>query len=268
MPPARVVLFASTIAGIGFAVRAAIVGAPPLWACVAATVAYATIITVGVLILRLRMFTDAVIRGGEGAKGVALTFDDGPHPVHTRKILDILDARAAKATFFVIGRKAKEHRDVVEEILARGHAIGVHGYAHDRLFSLRGASRVRADLVQAIDLLTEIAGERPTLFRPPIGHTNPTIARVAAELDLEVIGWSVAARDGVAGTKPDDVVRRIGAGIEDGAILLLHDAAENDDREPACVAALPRVLDAIDAQNLRVTGLEDFLEREPEAATR
>lgn len=268
MPPARVLLFASTIAGIGFAVRSAIVGAPPLWACIAATIAYGTIITVGVLILRLRMFADAVVHGGEGAKGVALTFDDGPHPVHTRKILDILDARAAKATFFVIGRKAKEHRDVVEEIVRRGHAVGVHGYAHDRLFSLRGASRVRADIVQAIELLSEIVGERPTLFRPPIGHTNPTIVRVAAELDLEIVGWSVAARDGIAGTKPDDVVRRIRSGIEDGAIVLLHDAAENDDREPACVLALPRILDAIDAQNLRVAALDEFLETEPEAATR
>lgn len=259
MPPARVFLFASTIAGIGFAVRAAVVGAPPLWACIAATIAYAAVITVGVLVLRLRMFADAVVHGGEGSKGVALTFDDGPHPVFTRKILDILDARRAKATFFVIGRKAKAHRDVVEEILARGHTVGVHGYAHDRLFSLRGSSRVRSDLAEAVALLTEITGERPVLFRPPIGHTNPTIVRVAAELDLEIVGWSVAGRDGVGGSAPDDVVRRIKPGIEDGAIVLLHDAAENDDREPASIAALPKILDAIDAQNLTVAPLAKFL---------
>jgi len=135
----------------------------------------------------------------------------------------------------------------------------VHGFAHDRLFSLRGSKRVRDDLERAIRVLENITEQTPTLFRPPIGHTNPTIARIADQLDLTMIGWSVRARDGLASTKPADVVARITRGLEDGAIVLLHDAAERGDRKPACVAALPEILDQIAARNLRVVPLATWL---------
>jgi peptidoglycan/xylan/chitin deacetylase (PgdA/CDA1 family) len=266
MPASRIVFWAATLAVIGLTIRSVVAGPPPIGVAAMCAVAYGAVILAGVLSLNLRMFADAVVRGPSDARGVALTFDDGPHPVHTRRILDILDARGAKATFFVIGTKAKRHRDVVEEIVRRGHTVGVHGFAHDRLFSLRPARRVREDLARAVALLEEILGERPTLFRPPVGHTNPTIARVADELDLEVVGWSVRGRDGIARTKSGDVVRRVARGIADGAIVLLHDAAERDDREPASIDALPKILDAIDAKNLRVVPLATFLEiEEPQA---
>lgn len=259
MPPARIVFFAATLAGIVVAVRAVLVGPPPIWGSAALTGGYVAIILVGVFFLGLRMYVDAIVRGPEGARGVVLTFDDGPDPKHTRAVLDVLDATGAKATFFVIGEKAERHADVVREIVARGHAVGVHGFSHDRLFSLRGSRRVRADLTRAVASLEKITGERPVLFRPPIGHTNPTIARIADQLELTTIGWSVRARDGLAATKPEDVVARVRRGLEDGAIVLLHDAPEKGDREPAAIAALPAVLEAIAAKNLAVVPLEDWL---------
>jgi peptidoglycan/xylan/chitin deacetylase (PgdA/CDA1 family) len=164
-----------------------------------------------------------------------------------------------KATFFVIGAKAAKHPEIVRAIVERGHDIGVHGFAHDRLFSLRGAKRVRADLERAIRTLEGITDKRPVLFRPPIGHTNPTIARVADELDLIVVGWTVAARDGIARTKVDDVVARVSRGVRDGAIVVLHDAAERGGRKPAGVAALGAVLDAIEEKNLSVVPLATFV---------
>jgi peptidoglycan/xylan/chitin deacetylase (PgdA/CDA1 family) len=175
-------------------------------------------------------------------------------------VLDALDAHDAKATFFVIGKKAELHRDVVEEIVRRGHEVGVHGFDHDRLFSLRGSKRVRADLERAIRTLENITGKTPLLFRPPIGHTNPTIARIADLLDLTTVGWSVRARDGLASTKPDDVLARISRGLEDGAIVLLHDAPEHGTRKPAGVTALPAILDRIAAKNLRITPLSKWLD--------
>lgn len=259
MPAARVVFWAATLGGVIVTVRALLVGPPPLWIAASLAGAYVAIVLAGVFVLRLRMYADAVVCGPEGARGVALTFDDGPDPVHTRAALDVLDGAGAKATFFVIGEKAERHADVVREIVARGHAVGVHGFSHDRLFSLRGPRRVRADLERAVASLEAITGSRPELFRPPIGHTNPTIARVADGLDLTTIGWSVRARDGLAGTKPADVVARVRRGLEDGAIVLLHDAAERGDRAPAAIAALPAILEAISAQNLVVVPLEDWL---------
>ncbi len=210
------------------------------------------------------MFADALVCGPHDARGVALTFDDGPHPLHTKEVLDILDTYGAKATFFVIGHKAVAHRDVVIEIVRRGHQVGVHGFAHARLFSLWGSKRVRDDLEQAVAVVETITGERPRLFRPPIGHTNPTIARIAEQLDLRVVGWSVGGHDGLATATAEGVVGRISRGLKDGAVVLLHDAAEHGSRKPAGVTALDAILQKIEAKNLRVTPLSTWLDDESE----
>jgi peptidoglycan-N-acetylglucosamine deacetylase len=259
VPPARFVFWAATLGGILFTVRAVVRAPPPLWLAALLVLLYLAIMLSGVLVLRLQMFSDAVISGPEGSRGVALTFDDGPDPKHTRAVLDVLDRAGAKGTFFVIGEKAERHADVVREIVLRGHTVGVHGFGHDRLFSLRGPRRVRADLERAVASLQEITGERPWLFRPPIGHTNPTIARIAEQLDLTTVGWSVRGRDGLPGARPEDVVLRVKRGLEDGAIVLLHDAAERGDRRPAALDALPQILDAIAAKNLTVVPLTELV---------
>jgi peptidoglycan-N-acetylglucosamine deacetylase len=260
MPPARIVFYAATLAGILFTVHAILKGPPSLVVALITSGAYVGIILCGVFILGLRMFADAIIRGPKDAKGIVLTFDDGPDPVHTRKVLDILDKADAKATFFVIGHKAERHPEVVKEIVKRGHEVGVHGYEHDRLFSLRGSRRVRKDLEKAVKVLEKITKKRPTLFRPPIGHTNPTIARIADQLELTVIGWTAAGYDGIASAKANMVASRVERLLDDGVIVLLHDAAERDDHEPVITKALPQILDAANAKNLKVTRLTDWLD--------
>jgi peptidoglycan-N-acetylglucosamine deacetylase len=260
MPPARILFYAATLAGILFTIHAILKGPPSLIIALVASSAYVGIILCGVFILGLRMFADAILRGPKDAKGIVLTFDDGPDPVNTRKVLDILDKSDAKATFFVIGHKAEKHPDVVKEIVKRGHEVGVHGYAHDRLFSLRGSKRVRKDLEKAVKTLEKITKKRPTLFRPPIGHTNPTIARIADQLDLTVIGWSAAGYDGIKSAKPSFVASRVERLLDDGVIVLLHDAAERDDHEPVITKALPQILDAAKEKNLKVARLSDWLE--------
>lgn len=259
MPAARLVFLAATLGGIVVTIYSLLTAPPPLWAALLGAGAYVAIILAGVFVLGLRMFADAVIRGPSDARGVVLTFDDGPDPVHTRKVLDILDEQGAKATFFVIGRKVERHPEVVKEIVARGHEVGVHGYAHDRLFSLRGPRRVRRDLEQAVKALEKVTKKRPTLFRPPVGHTNPTIARIAEQLDLTVVGWSVAGYDGLAGTDPKKVIGRISRKLDDGDIVLLHDAAERDDHDPTAPKILRELLAIVKDKNLRVAKLGDWV---------
>lgn len=260
MPPARALLLAATLGGIVFTIRSVLEGPPSLSLALLCVGIYNAILLSGVFVIRLRMFTDAIIRGPKDALGVVLTFDDGPDPKHTPRILDILDAHDAKATFFVIGRKVEQHPEVVKEIVLRGHEVGVHGFAHDRLFSLRGPTRVTADLARAVAAIEKVTQKRPTLFRPPIGHTNPTIARVADQLDLTVVGWSVAGYDGIAGAKAARVASRIKAQMDDGDIVLLHDAAERDDHEPVCADALAEILAGAKDKNLRIAKLSDWLE--------
>lgn len=260
MPPLRFAVYAASIGVTLTAVRAWVVGAPPLGWAGAAAVAYLALIAGGVVILRWRVFVDAVVRGPRGARGVVLTFDDGPHPRWTPRVLEILAERGATATFFVVGRKAEEHPDVVRAILERGHTVGLHSYAHDRLFALRSRGRVRDDLERGIAALEKITGERPLLFRPPIGHTNPTIARVVDALDLTVVGWTASGRDGVASARANDVAARVRRDLRDGAIVLLHDAPERGDREPAAVRALPSILDAVAAERLSVVPLTPWVD--------
>ncbi len=237
----------------------AVFGEPPSVAFVVSfSVAYVALLLCGVFVLRLRVFVDAMVRGPRGAKGVALTFDDGPDPESTTRTLDALDAAGVKATFFVIGKKAEAHPDVVRDIVSRGHALGLHSYAHDRLFAMRGAARWLHDLKKCADVVEDVANTRVRIFRPPIGHTVPHTPRVLRELGLRVIGWDVSARDGIR-ADAKDVARRIVDGARDGSIVLLHDASERGTHAPAGVAALPEILVGLERKGLRVVPLSDWM---------
>ncbi|MDI1443189.1 polysaccharide deacetylase family protein [Polyangium sp. 6x1] len=260
MPPARILFYMATFGALALVARSLLIGPVPTWITLSALAAYTAIVLSGVLFLRLRMFVDAVCRGPNDARGVALTFDDGPNPRHTPKVLAELDRAKVKATFFVIGKKAEAHPEIVRDIVARGHALGSHGYAHPRTFAMLSTSAVRADIERSLVVLEKITGRRPSLFRPPIGHTNPRIAKVVDELDLTVVGWSVRAIDGLASADAARVTARVTRGLEDGAIVLLHDAAERDDHVPASLAALPRILEGMRAKNLDGVTVTELME--------
>jgi peptidoglycan/xylan/chitin deacetylase (PgdA/CDA1 family) len=260
MPPARLALFAASAGVALMTVHAVFVRAPPLGWALAALAGYVALVGGGVALLKWRVFVDAVVRGPPGARGVVLTFDDGPHPHWTPRVLEMLRARGATATFFVVGRKAEQHPEVVRAILEWGNSVGLHSYAHDRLFALRCEQRVREDIEQGISALERVTGRRPVLFRPPIGHTNPIVARVVDALDLTVVGWTIGGRDGVGSARPDDVVARVRRDLRDGAIVLLHDAPERGDREPAVMRALPAILDTIAAKGLEVVPLARWID--------
>jgi peptidoglycan/xylan/chitin deacetylase (PgdA/CDA1 family) len=243
---------------IALVVRSLVKGPVPLSVSVLALAVYLSLVLAGVLWPRLEMFTDILWRGPKEARGVALTFDDGPDPVHTRVVLDRLDAAGAKATFFVIGHKALLHPDLVREIRDRGHLVGVHGTFHDRLLSFRSSASVRSDLSRAVEMLVQLAGDRPRFYRPPVGQTNPRIGGAARDLGLTIVGWSVRARDGIH-ADPGEVVRRVVPQLSDGAIVLMHDGAERDDHEPAAPAALPAILTAMKERGLRAVRLDDWV---------
>jgi peptidoglycan-N-acetylglucosamine deacetylase len=263
MPPARFALYAATAGVLAMTAYAVVRRPPPVGWAALALAGYAGLLLCGVLVLRLRMFVDAVVRGPRGARGIALTFDDGPHPQWTPRVLRMLSERRATATFFLVGSKVERHPEVVRAILDAGHLVGLHSHAHDRLFSLRGERRVREDLERGITALESVTGRRPLLFRPPIGHTNPTIARVADALGLVVVGWTVGGRDGIARAKPGDVVARVRRDLRDGVIVLLHDAPERGDREPAAVRALPAILDALALMQLETVPVSRWLDSGP-----
>ena len=137
--------------------------------------------TLGVLWPHSGMYGEALARGKAGQRKVALTFDDGPHPVTTRAVLELLRAHEARATFFLLGHKVEAHPDVVREIHAAGHTLAIHGFQHERLFSLRSSGHAAAQIERARRAIEDACGVAPTLFRPPIGFaaTGPFAARSA-----------------------------------------------------------------------------------------
>jgi peptidoglycan/xylan/chitin deacetylase (PgdA/CDA1 family) len=257
--PARVSLLAST-AGLGaIALHAALRGEPGLAVMGALSLGWGVLITTGVIFPWLEMYGRVVSRGPAGSARVALTFDDGPHPVTTRRVLETLAPTRHRATFFVLGEKARRHPDVVREIHASGHTLALHGDSHDWLHSFRWSSSVRADILRAAAAVEAVTGARPRFFRPPLGHTSFTTVRGARLAGVTLIAWSSRGYDGLRGRSPEAVVERVGRTLIDGAIVMLHDAAEHDDFEPASVRALPRLVALLEERGLTSVGLDALL---------
>jgi peptidoglycan/xylan/chitin deacetylase (PgdA/CDA1 family) len=259
MPVARIMLWVASIGGIAVLLRSLLIGPVPIWFAALGLLLYVVLTAVGWVFPQLEMYGDVVWRGRCGRGRVALTFDDGPHPHSTRQVLRILEQRGHRATFFVLGRKALAHPDVVREIHAAGHTLGLHGFIHDRLYAFRPPRRVLADIQATQRAVQDACGVRPALFRPPLGHVSPRTAAGARRAGVTIVAWNVMGLDGLPASDPDRVARRVSQRIRDGAIVLLHDGAEHDDHEPAALRALPRILEEIEARELRTVSVADFV---------
>ncbi|WP_086845578.1 polysaccharide deacetylase family protein [Amycolatopsis kentuckyensis] len=171
---------------------------------------------------------------------VALTFDDGPYPETTPALLAALDG--TRATFFLWGEHAEAHPSLVRAIAAAGHAIGNHTWTHPRLTTLSAVARGE-EVRRTQDLLAELTGARPVLFRPPYGDTGPAVAETVAAQGLSEVLWSVDTRDW-AGCSADEIVAAAGD-AQPGGVVLMHEG------RPATVEAVPRILAALAARGLR-----------------
>jgi peptidoglycan/xylan/chitin deacetylase (PgdA/CDA1 family) len=255
-----VLLWVASIGAITLCVRSLVLGPVPPVVAWTAFAAYVVIAVTGVLVPQLEMFGEVVSRGDAEGNRVALTFDDGPHPVTTPRVLAALEAAGVKATFFVLGAKAERYPDVLRAIASAGHAIGVHGYDHNRLYAFLPPSVVAADIQRTSLVVEREVGVKPKWFRPPVGQVSPRTAAGARRAGLPIVVWSVRGLDGVAGRSAEQVAARVERGLVPGAIVLLHDAAEHDDHEPASIAALPRVLESAAKKGLVAVTLDELLD--------
>jgi peptidoglycan/xylan/chitin deacetylase (PgdA/CDA1 family) len=155
-------------------------------------------------------------------KEVLLTFDDGPDPQTTPIILDILRKHEVKAIFFVIGNKALAQPELLKQMVADGHAIGNHTQKHPPLFALMSGKNVRREIEATNQTLEQIIGKGTRLFRPPVGYTNPIIARVVTKLNIQTIGWRARSYDSFI-TKPEWLLKRVLRITKPGNIVLMHD---------------------------------------------
>ena len=182
---------------------------------------------------------------------IAITIDDGPDPVVTPRVLDLLDTHRARATFFCIGERAARYPDLCREIVRRGHAVENHSQHHRHNFSLLGPRGFARELQAAQDTLTAITGIRPQFFRAPAGLRNPFLDPVLHRLGLTLASWTRRGFDTRVGD-PEQIRRALVRGLRGGDILLLHDAnaAQTPSGQPVILEVLPRLLDTLAERQL------------------
>lgn len=191
------------------------------------------------------LFGPVVGRGDASRRELYLTFDDGPDPVTTPRVLATLSELEVPAAFFVIGARALLHPDLVRAAARAGHEIGNHTFGHRKL-DRAGPRRIRHELLRTHRIVRELTGRTPVAFRAPHGFKNPFVTREARRLDYRTFGWSVNVRD-YRRPGAEVIRRRTRRRLSPGAILLLHDGdGERSDGDRSQTAdALPGiVLDA------------------------
>ncbi len=175
------------------------------------------------LVANCQWWGPVVTRFQTTADEVWLTIDDGPSPVHTLALLDLLKQFDARATFFVVGERAEKYPHLITEILAQGHALANHTHTHPRAtFWCAGPARIAREIDRCAEHLRSTPERPPLFFRSPVGMTNPFVHPALAQRGLTLIGWSVRGLDTIT-RDPARVAERIERRIKPGAIILLHE---------------------------------------------
>lgn len=212
-----------------------------------------------------QLFGAVIACGAAGRGQVALTFDDGPDPSVTPRILDALRAAGAHATFFVVGERALRHPELVRRMAAEGHLVASHSSAH-RALPLRSRAAIEADL-RAASAAIAASAPPPRYFRPPYGFRDGRVLAVARELGLDTVLWSCSPRDWQE-PEPETIVERTLETVADGDIVLLHDGDGTADAgRPNTAAALPALLAGLAERGLRLVRVDE-LERGTASAAR
>ena len=196
-------------------------------------------------------------RGPRRGRRLALTFDDGPDPDWTPRVLDVLAAAGVRATFFLIGERAARAPEVVRRIAAEGHEIANHSWSHRNLW-LCGPRATRREIARGHETLTRLAGAPPRHFRPPWGMVNAAMFTEARRLGEKTVFWSIQPE----GQRPVPAPRQVAYVVghaHPGAIVDLHDAEGTRDAPARLVEALPRMIAALRDRDYAFTTVADLL---------
>ncbi|MGQ9426675.1 polysaccharide deacetylase family protein [Gilvimarinus sp. F26214L] len=184
---------------------------------------------------------------------VYLTFDDGPDPEYTPRILDILDLFQVRATFFVLGSACEQHPELVRRMVEHGHTVGNHTYEHFHPWWIHSA-RAREEVRRGHHAIAGVCGKAPRLFRPPYGRVRRCMVEEAAALGAETVLWNRSAVDWGFMAEIDSIARRLGRACA-GDVLLCHDAPCRSNRPDLTLAVLPGFIEDCLQRRFRLVGL-------------
>lgn len=155
-------------------------------------------------------------------KSICLTFDDGPHPVYTPKILTILAKHSVKATFFITGSKIQKYKRILKQLISEGHEVGNHGYSHRNLI-FKNKEFILNEINRTDELLRDCGAKGEIVFRPPYGRMSLKAIFLLGELNKKIIMWNIPTIDYKADSS-QKIIRRIRKKLKPGGIIILHDA--------------------------------------------
>jgi peptidoglycan-N-acetylglucosamine deacetylase len=196
-------------------------------------------------------------RGPAGERRIALTFDDGPDPVATPRLLRLLAARGIRATFFLIGQRAARNPDVVRAIRDAGHEVGNHTWRHRNAWLLPPGTAAR-EIIEGARIIGDIVGDLPRLYRPPWGIVNASSLVTARRLGLITVLWSIQ-HEGLRPRSPAAQIRHVANRLHDGAIVDLHDAPGLPGAPERLLAAMPGLLDVLAARDYAAVPVGELL---------
>jgi peptidoglycan-N-acetylglucosamine deacetylase len=194
------------------------------------------------------LFGQVTGRGPRAGKTAYLTFDDGPNPSATDRILETLTTQAVPAAFFMVGAHVQRHPSIARRVVQGGYEVGNHTQHHLKLH-VRGPRRIRSEIEEAHGIITTLAGATPRAFRAPHGYRNPFVASATRRLGYRVFGWTFGVWDS-ARPGAEEIRRRVRKHLSPGAIILLHDGDgyDPDGDRTQTASALPGIIqDARDA---------------------
>lgn len=202
-------------------------------------------------------YPDTFRTRGPREKRIALTFDDVPDPRYTGIVLDVLKEHQVKATFFVVGNRAKKHPDLLRRMVEEGHAIGNHSYNHAQFSKLRLPEFIK-QIERTNNILEAITGVRPTLIRPPYGDINEEQLQWARKHGYKVVNWNVDSLDW-KGLGKDEVKQNVLGAVGPGAIVLQHAGGGAGTDLSGTIEALPEIITELRQQGYSFATVPDML---------
>jgi peptidoglycan/xylan/chitin deacetylase (PgdA/CDA1 family) len=190
-------------------------------------------------------------------KRLCLTFDDGPDPAVTPRVLDLLRRQGVPAVFFLIGAKAGQYPELVKRIVAEGHEIGIHTQEHRHAYGM-GPGRSRDSLRLGAWAVSRAAGFAPVWFRPPWGAANLFQWLTSKQMGLRLVLWSANAQDWKARTGPDGILARLRRRVKPGAVIVLHDAGGEPGAPENTLRALPELIAYFQQKGFRFVSLRSL----------
>ncbi len=207
-----------------------------------------------------RMFGFRVFNRGKTEKEISITFDDGPDPVYTPQLLDLLKRYGARCTFFLVGAHAEQHPEIVARIHKEGHVIGIHNYQHYTNWLMRPKT-VRKHILRTSDVINRITGIRPVYYRPPWGIVNLFDFRRLGH--LQIVLWTGMFGDWKAKVGAEKLYLRMRRKLRPGEVFVLHDSGRTfgaDEEAPAqMISALERILEDGRQKGYRFVGVDDMI---------